>query len=267
MFYSSYYLELKKFERSPYHQAKIAEEHALELVILDNIRHQNEIEHEKWLQYERKVEKKWLEQNRRLSEKAKIKEAERKRIQDEFEAEQKHREKLAEEKRQRAEELKQLQADLHRRINEFAYGDGETPCELREEAETNPGKELCPFFIKMAACRFGNKCAKNHVRPKISPILMVPSFFTSIRLDNATINEYGSELTLEYDETEMEGDFHEFFEDVLPEFQKFGRIEHFVASQNYERHLRGHVYVEYDDERYELAFEKKINVFPEILLS
>lgn len=195
------------------------------------------------------MEKRWQEEQRRREDIRKTKEAERKRIQDEFEAEQKRIAQVAEEKLRREEEMMQMQEDLQRRIQEFVNSDGEMPPELHELAETNPGKELCTYFNKNGACRFGNKCSKNHIRPKISTTLFVPGFFSNIHLEHSRATEYGNDLTLEFEEYELYKAYQEFFEDIAPEFQKYGRVEHLVTCQNYEPHYRGNVYVEYSNER------------------
>lgn len=241
--------ELKQIEKSPTYQAKLAEERALELIELDNIEQLNKIEHEKWIESELKVEREWAIQKCKLEEQAKKKEAERKRIQEEFEAEQKRIAVVEEEKKRLIEEEKQRQIDLERRIRAYIDGVGEVPPELLIDAETNPAKEMCQFFLKTAACRFGNKCLRNHKRPRLSKVLLMPAFFTNIHLDQSEATEYGNDLTLEYDENELITSFHRFFEDVVPEFENFGCIKHFVSCTNYEPHLRGHVLVEFTSQR------------------
>lgn len=242
---------MKALEQSPSYQTRLAEEKALELAILDTINRSNETEVEKWMESELRIEKKWREQQLKQQEHDRKREAERKRIQDEFEAKQKRITEAIEAKKRRVEEERQLHVDLQQRIQEFIDCDGHVPIELLTNAETNPSKEICPFFAKAATCRFGNKCARNHVRPGISRILLISAFFNSIHLELSKATEYGSDSTLECDENELFQEFKEFFRDVLLEFQKFGCIDNFVVCQNYEPHLRGNVYIEYSTERYE----------------
>lgn len=41
--------------------------------------------------------------------------------------------------------------------------------------------------------------------------------------------------------------FHrDFYEDVLPEWERIGRISQFKVCCNFEPHLRGNVYIEYE---------------------
>lgn len=216
---------------------------------LDRINHLNEIEHDKWIESERRIEKIWKKQQCKLEEQAKKLEEERRRIQEEFEAEQKRIADAAEEKRRVIWEQQQRQIDLENRIQAFIEGVGGVPSELMVEAETNPNKVLCTFFERTASCRFGHKCIKNHKRQKLSKILVMPAFFNNIHFEQSRETEYGSDITLEHDEIELYENFKEFFDDVIPEFEQFGHIEHFVVCNNYEPHLRGHVFVEYTSER------------------
>lgn len=236
----------------------MAEERALELVQLQNIEQMNEIENEKWIESELRIEREWQVKKRKLEEQAKKKEEERQRIQAEFEAEQRRLAQAKEDKERRIEEERQRQIDLELRIQIYIEGLGDQPPELLVDAETNPSKELCQYFVKMASCRFGHNCIRNHQRPKISKLLLIQSFFTNIRLEQNKSTEYGNDLTLEYDETDLYESFKGFFVDVVQEFENFGCIRYFVVSANYEPHLRGHVFVEYTSERYFVFYKMKI---------
>lgn len=237
-------------QQSPSYQIKEAQEKALELVQLENIKRMNEIEHQKWIESEIQVELRWKEQRLRIEEHTKRVEVERRRIQEEFESEQKRVDQAIEQKRRLIEEQRQREIDLENRIQAYLDDAIEMPAELMVEAETNPGKELCTYFAKTGSCRFGNKCAKNHKRYKIGKILMIPAFFNNIYLEQTKETEYGTDMALEHDEAELYESFQQFFVDVVPEFENFGHIEHFVVCRNFEPHLRGHVYVEYSTERY-----------------
>lgn len=234
-------------------------ERALELIELDTIRQINEIEHNKWLESEIQIERKWKEQQLKIEEQSKKAEEERRRIQDEFEAQQKRIEKVIEEKKRLLEEQREREIDLERRIQAFIDGVNEMPPELLIEAETNPSKGLCPFFTNTATCRFGNKCNRNHKRQKIGKILQVPAFFSNICLDQNKNTEYGNDLVLEHDEKDIYENFTEFFVDVVPEFERFGEIQHFVVCKNSAAQLRGYVFVEYSTERCVKHFKLKNN--------
>lgn len=231
------------------YSTKLTEEMALQSIEEDNIRRQNDKENEKWMRSELLIEKMWREQQRKLDEQKKREEAESNRIAAERAAEVKRKLKLAEDKARILAEKEEREIDLMRRIDAYVDGLLPMPDELNELAESNPGKPPCQFFVKTATCRFGNRCTFNHCRPKISRTLLVRSFFTNIRLDQGKPNEYGTDLTLEFDEAQLFRDYCDFFDDVVPEFEKFGAIEQFVTCQNYEPHMRGHVYIEYTSPR------------------
>lgn len=222
---------------------------ALQLIEEENIRRQNDEENEKWMRSELLIEKKWREEQRELDEQKKREETERNRIAAERSVELKRKLDMAEEKARISAEKRERETDLLHRIEAYIDGTLSMPEELNEFAESNPGKQPCQFFIKTATCRYGNKCVWNHCRPKISRTLLVRSFFTNIRLDQGKPNEYGTDVPLEFDEGQLFRDYYDFFDDVVPEFQKFGTIEQFVTCQNYEPHLRGHVYIDFASPR------------------
>ena len=58
--------------------------------------------------------------------------------------------------------------------------------------------------------------------------------------------EFVTDLALEYEEGETYNAYKEFYEDVYPEFRACGRIVMFKVCCNYEPHLRGNVYIEYE---------------------
>ena len=55
-----------------------------------------------------------------------------------------------------------------------------------------------------------------------------------------------SDVSLEFDESETYDAFTNFFDDVAPEFSRCGRVVRLVVCCNYEPHLRGNVYVQYE---------------------
>ncbi len=57
--------------------------------------------------------------------------------------------------------------------------------------------------------------------------------------------EYDCDISLEFEESERYENFKDFYFDVLPEFERFGRVTMFKVCSNSEIHLRGNVYVQY----------------------
>lgn len=229
--------------------------------IIAVVEQQNEIENELWLRYDRQVMKKWCEKQRKIEEAQKRKDEEKTRIAEAFEKEQQRIADLEAAHKRAAEEQQMQESLLVGRITEFINGDGPLPSELLECQELNPSKPTCSFYEKIGTCRFGLRCTRNHKRPRISCFLLIPEFFTNIRLNNTgKASEYGDDIAIEFDEDELYRDFAEFFEDVVPEFEKFGTVAQFRVCQNVAKHIRGNVYVEYKSNRYETGnnFSKKV---------
>lgn len=209
--------------------------------------------HRKWQDYDNLVQERWIIKQEKLARVEEAQEQEKIRIRAEYEANKERLRKLKEEKLRLAEEKLEQHKRLADAIDRYISGSGGLPDELKVYAESNPGKGMCPFFEKTSTCRYGVKCSRNHCRPSISRLLLIPNFFTHIRLDQSKHTEYGSDFSLEIDDSELYRDFIEFFNDVEPELATFGKIINFCVCSNQEPHLRGHTYVEFDDQRYGMA--------------
>lgn len=155
--------------------------------------------------------------------------------------------KKEEAQRQHEEELKRHQ-DIQRGIDDYIDNGAETPEFLRVVSESQSSKELCPFFTKTGACRYGDVCSRNHRRLALSKIILVPGFYTHFSLQK-TSAEYDTDVCLEFESSETRRDFREFYESVVPELETFGRIKTLKVCCNTEIHLRGNLYVEYYSER------------------
>lgn len=65
----------------------------------------------------------------------------------------------------------------------------------------------------------------------ILQVLLAANFFSHFGFDNNfPNNEYETDILLEYDDSDIYEEFKEFFYDVLPEFEKFGRVVQFKVS-------------------------------------
>ncbi|XP_064814158.1 U2 small nuclear ribonucleoprotein auxiliary factor 35 kDa subunit-related protein 2-like isoform X2 [Oncorhynchus masou masou] len=106
----------------------------------------------------------------------------------------------------------------------------------------------CPFFLKTGACRFGDRCSRKHVHPPSSPTLMIRGMFATFGMDQRSRDDYDTDACLEHSEEEVQQQFVDFYEDVLPEFRTAGKVVQFKVSCNFEPHLRGNVYAQFDTE-------------------
>lgn len=80
------------------------------------------------------------------------------------------------------EEKRLQQQNREQELLDFLEQGGSTPDHLKTSIESNPDRDLCPFFQKVSACRFFDTCSRNHVRPGISRTLLITHFFSDLRL-------------------------------------------------------------------------------------
>lgn len=122
----------------------------------------------------------------------------------------------------------------------------------KTESSENFGTERdvanCPFFLKTGACRFGDRCSRKHIYPTSSPTLMIRGMFTTFGMEESRRDDYDTDAWLEHSEEDLQESFLEFYHDVLPELKSVGKVVQFKVSCNYEPHLRGNVYTQFDTE-------------------
>lgn len=164
------------------------------------------------------------------------------------------------EKIKEAEENKEKEKRLQEEINSkfiediemYINGLGPLPKSINVNTSTRPDQPLCPFFSKVAACRFRDNCSRNHIRPGISDTLLIPGFYKNFELNMRYEREFDIDISLECDEKETYDKFYEFFEDILTELKSYGQIIELNICRNEEIHLMGNVYVQYRSKRYSL---------------
>lgn len=201
-----------------------------------------------WLEEEVKAQEEWKILQEKKQKARQLQLEQEAKIRQEFEAKQEAiRKKQEEEKRRREEEIRQRE-QLLKEIDDYIDNGIKTPEALREVIDSQPGKELCPFFTKTGACRYGDTCSRNHRRVCLSKVILVPSFYTHFSLEK-NCAEYDTDIALEFESSETRQHFREFYKDVVPELESFGRIKTLKYCCNTEVHLRGNLYVEYYTER------------------
>ncbi|KAH8377814.1 hypothetical protein KR093_007236, partial [Drosophila rubida] len=160
-----------------------------------------------------------------------------------------------EQERLAAEAAAEFEAMMQRMQEYMENAEEHTPpAELRRVVETHPDQRLCEFFTRTNGCRYGDACTFNHRRPMLSKVILIRHFFTHPLLQVAdTKTEYAkSDEHLELTDRDLRADYDEFFNDVVEELEKFGKIVNFRAVRNTLPHLRGNVFVEYAQERFAL---------------
>nr|XP_057944692.1 U2 small nuclear ribonucleoprotein auxiliary factor 35 kDa subunit-related protein 2 [Doryrhamphus excisus] len=210
--------------------------------------------HEEWLEREHLAQEEFRLKSEREEAARKRKEDEEQRIKDEWEAqqrrEQEEKEQKQQERRDREEAVQKMLDEAENQLNnEGPWMNPEAPVtEKSENFGTERDAANCSFFLKTGACRFGDRCSRKHVYPLTSPTMMLRSMFTTFGMEQSRRDDYDGDACLEHSEEELHESFIEFYHDVLPEFKTVGKVVQFKVSCNYEPHLRGNVYVQFDTE-------------------
>eukprot|EP00795_Rhopilema_esculentum_P016677 gene16677-8119_t len=226
--------------------------------------------HEEWLAKEKaaqeEFENKKKEEERRRQERL----DQERRIKEEWEAQQKReqRGKVLKEKavKEREENLNQEleKSGILRSSNPDDEQPWHNPIATKGGNSTNLyGTERdpnnCSFYLKTGACRFGERCSRQHPRPPVSQTLLIPNMFQDVRLMEVMLDEKDNDVELEFDEDELYSNFKDFYKDVLEEFRSVGQVQQFKVCCNFEPHLRGNVYIQYKSENDALNAYAKFN--------
>lgn len=170
----------------------------------------------------------------------------------EWEREQKKIKETEENKKKEQQQREEINAKFIEQIEMYINNLGPLPESINVGTSTRPDQPLCPFFSKVAACRFRDNCSRNHVRPGISNTLLIPGFYKNFELNMRYEREFDIDISLECDEKEAYEKFYEFFEDILAELRNYGQIIELNVCRNQEIHLMGNVYVQYKSRRHSL---------------
>jgi splicing factor U2AF 35 kDa subunit len=109
---------------------------------------------------------------------------------------------------------------------------------------TEEDKVNCPFFYKIGACRHGERCSRNHMRPAFSQTLLIPHLYAAPpQQGTPQLDDKGQPI--QPDDSEH---FEDFYEDVLDELVKFGEVEELHIVANLGDHMFGNIYVKYHTE-------------------
>lgn len=113
-------------------------------------------------------------------------------------------------------------------------------------------KPICQFYSKFGVCKFGYFCNKRHEEVIESDCIIIPSMFSSFSIDikqkaKSAGGSHGDvfDVSLEYSFSDLYDDYLVFFNDVIPELKKFGRLTQFRVCYNLTNHFCGNTYVQY----------------------
>ncbi|XP_034947608.1 U2 small nuclear ribonucleoprotein auxiliary factor 35 kDa subunit-related protein 2 [Chelonus insularis] len=202
----------------------------------------------RWIEAELKAQQEWKELQLRKMKARQEQLQQEEKIRKEFEAKQEAVRKKNEELKLKQEEELRRQEQIQREIDDYIDNGAKTPEALQVVIDSQPGKEICPFFSKTAACKYGDSCSRNHRRSALTKIIIIPGFYSHFSLEKNSA-EYDTDIGLEFELVETRKHFREFYKDVVPELESYGKIKTLKCCCNSEVHLRGNLYVEYYDKR------------------
>ncbi|CAF0945682.1 unnamed protein product [Adineta steineri] len=120
-------------------------------------------------------------------------------------------------------------------------------------------RPVCSFYLKTGVCRYNERCRRTHNKPDITDTLLAVNMYSNFEMQYGLDEEYDLDIGLEFEETERYENFKDFYYDVLPEFERFGRVIMFKVCSNSEIHLRGNVYVQYETDYQAMQAYKALN--------
>lgn len=110
---------------------------------------------------------------------------------------------------------------------------------------TEKDKVNCSFYLKIGACRHGDRCSRVHNKPTFSQTILIQNLYVNPQ-NSAKAQGESKEISDE----ETQRHFDEFFEDIYVELEeKYGPIEEMNVCDNLGDHLIGNVYVKFKREK------------------
>ncbi|OCT93960.1 U2 small nuclear ribonucleoprotein auxiliary factor 35 kDa subunit-related protein 2 [Xenopus laevis] len=204
--------------------------------------------HEEWLLRETKAQEEFMLKKEKKEAAKRREEVERQLIAEWRENEELKEKQENEEQRKKREKEEAAQRLLDEAESQLENGDTWHNPEAPEGYGTEKDRANCPFYLKTGACRFGERCSRKHNYPSSSQTLLIRSMFVTFGMEQCRRDDYDTDASLEYGDEEIYQHFLEFYADVVPEFKSVGKVVQFKVSCNFELHLRGNVYVQYQTE-------------------
>lgn len=115
---------------------------------------------------------------------------------------------------------------------------------------------LCEFYVKNGACRYGYKCKNEHKEPKISRTLLFAHFFENSPVSIALA---GGQHVPDNKIQEVVAHLEQWYIEVFLEIAKFGEIQEMHILDNIGDHLLGNVFVKFVSEQDALKVKQGIS--------
>jgi splicing factor U2AF subunit len=80
---------------------------------------------------------------------------------------------------------------------------------------TEQDRVNCSFYLKIGACRHGDRCSRKHIHPQYSQTILLPNVY-----NNPIHTPEGQNMSAE----ELQANFDRFYEDFFIELAKCGHL-------------------------------------------
>lgn len=97
-------------------------------------------------------------------------------------------------------------------------------------------RNVCLFYIRIGACRHGEKCTKKHIKPVRSNTILLSNLYQNPEL-NKNEKDLNPKQIQEY--------FENFYKDIFIKLSLIDQIRDLVVCENENNHLNGNIYVKY----------------------
>ena len=106
-------------------------------------------------------------------------------------------------------------------------------------------KVNCPFYFKNGACRYGNRCTRQHIKPNKSSTLLFAHLYQNPT--QAIALAEGHHIP---DDEILSAIAHleSFYAEVFLEIAQYGEIEEMHVLDNLGEHMLGNIYVRFKNE-------------------
>jgi len=107
---------------------------------------------------------------------------------------------------------------------------------------TEQDRVNCPFYYKIGACTYGERCSRLHNKPTESQTVILMNMY------HTPFIQYGPNSEALFDAKMAQEHLDDFYEDIFLEMAQWGEIEEIYICRNLGDHVNGNCYVKFYEE-------------------
>jgi len=107
---------------------------------------------------------------------------------------------------------------------------------------TEQDRVNCPFYFKIGACTYGERCSRLHNKPTESQTVLIMNMY------HTPYTQYGPNSEPLFDLHAAQEHLDDFYEDIFLEMAQWGEIEEIYCCRNLGGHLNGNCYIKFYEE-------------------